>query len=169
MKAAPVVLAAPKMNAVSNQSTSVTGTAEANTTVYVKIGSKTLGIGMASSKGAFNIKVPKQKAGTKLSVTVQNAAKNASKATVVTVQDKTAPPAPKVNNLTTKSTHVVGTTEANTIIEVKVGTKLIGSGQANSKGSFDVRIPKQKAGTKVNVFAKDAAKNQSKTTKVVSK
>ncbi|WP_375346614.1 Ig-like domain-containing protein [Priestia megaterium] len=74
MKAAPVVPAVPKMNAVSNQSTSVTGTAEANTTVYVKIGSKTLGIGMASSKGVFNIKVPKQKAGTKLSVTVQKEA-----------------------------------------------------------------------------------------------
>jgi len=66
VKAAPVVPAVPKMNAVSDQSTSVTGTAEANTTVYGKIGSKTLGIGMANSKGTFSVKIPKQKAGTKV-------------------------------------------------------------------------------------------------------
>ncbi|MCP1450441.1 Ig-like domain-containing protein [Priestia megaterium] len=168
-KAAPVVPAAPKVNAVSDQNTAVTGTTEANATVYVKVGSKTLGSSKANGKGAFNVKIPKQKAGTKLAVTAQDAAKNTSKAAAVTVQDKTPPPAPKVNNLTSKSTHVIGTTEANATIEVKVGTKLIGSGKANSKGSFDVRIPKQKAGTKVDVFAKDADKNQSKTTKVVSK
>lgn len=160
---------APKVNAVSDQSTAVTGTTEANATVYVKVGSKALGSSKANGKGAFNVKIPKQKAGTKLAVTAQDAAKNTSKAAAVTVQDKTPPPAPKVNNLTSKSTHVIGTTEANATIEVKVGTKLIGSGKANSKGSFDVRIPKQKAGTKVDVFAKDAAKNQSKTTKIVSK
>lgn len=94
--------AAPKMNAVSDQSTSVTGTAEANTTVYVKVGNKTLGSSKANSKGAFSVKIPKQKAGTQLAVTAQDAAKNTSKAAVVTVQDKTPPPAPKVNNLTTK-------------------------------------------------------------------
>ncbi|MEH7584417.1 Ig-like domain-containing protein, partial [Priestia megaterium] len=86
-KAAPVVPAAPKVNAVSDQNTAVTGTTEANAMVYVKVGSKTLGSGKANSKGAFSIKVPKQKEGTKLSVTAQNAAKNTSKATVVTVQD----------------------------------------------------------------------------------
>ena len=83
MKAAPVVPAVPKMNAVSDQSTSVTGTAEANTTVYGKIGSKTLGIGMANSKGAFSVKIPKQKAGTKVDVYAKDAAKNQSKTTKV--------------------------------------------------------------------------------------
>ncbi|GAB1805371.1 Ig-like domain-containing protein [Priestia megaterium] len=165
-KVAPDV---PKVNTITDQTTNVTGQTEGNATVYVKEGSKVLGRAKATSTGTFGVKIAKQKAGTRISIVAQDTSKNVSKARIIFVQDKTPPPAPKVNNLTNKSTHVIGTTEANATIEVKVGTKLMGSGKANSKGSFDIRIPKQKAGTKVDVFAKDAAKNQSKTTKVVSK
>ncbi|MGW9018381.1 Ig-like domain-containing protein [Priestia megaterium] len=161
--------ASPKVNTVSDQSTTVTGTAEANASVSVKVGTKVIGSGKVDKNGKYSVKISKQKAGTKVAVSAKDNAGNESKPTVVTVQDKTAPVPPKVNNISVRSTTVTGTTEANASVSVKVGPKTIGSGKANSKGAFSIKISKQKAGTKVTIIAKDNAGNESKSTKTVSK
>ncbi|WP_374988846.1 Ig-like domain-containing protein [Priestia megaterium] len=161
--------ASPKVNTVSDQSKTVTGTAEANASVSVKVGTKVIGSGKVDKNGKYSVKISKQKAGVKVAVSAKDNAENESKPTVVTVQDKTAPVPPKVNNISVRSTTVTGTTEANASVSVKVGTKTIGSGKANSKGAFSIKISKQKAGTKVTIIAKDNAGNESKSTKTVSK
>ncbi|PFR92285.1 Ig-like domain-containing protein, partial [Priestia megaterium] len=61
---------------------------------------------------------------------------------------------------------ISGKTEANAVITIKSGTKLIASGKADSKGQFKVTISKQKAGVKLTVTAKDAAGNTSSATNV---
>ncbi|MED4063108.1 Ig-like domain-containing protein [Priestia megaterium] len=156
---------APKVNGVSDKDKIVTGTAEAEATVTVKAGNKTYTT-VTKTDGKFTVTIDTQKAGTELSVTAKDKAGNISKATTVTVQDKTAPPAPNVNKVTTSDTKITGKAEANSMVYVKVGTKVIGEKAADSKGAFSVPIAKQKANTKIGVVAKDKAGNYSPYTSV---
>ncbi|MGN2271974.1 Ig-like domain-containing protein [Priestia megaterium] len=151
---------APKVNEVSDQDTMIKGTAEANATVIVKNGSLQLAAGNADAKGNYSISIAKQKAGSTLSVTAQNAG-GTSSATAVTVQDKTAPAAPKVNAVSDQDTKVTGTAESNSTVTVKVGTTTVGTAKAGANGAFSVSISLQKANTKLSVQAKDAAGNNS--------
>jgi len=80
--------------------------------------------------------------------------------------DVIPPVAPKVNAVSIKSKTVKGKTEAGAIVIVKAGTKILCSATANSKGSFNIKIIAQKAGTILSVTATDKAGNTSKATKV---
>lgn len=159
--------AAPKVNAVNDSSTAVTGTTESNATVYVKAGSKVVGESKATSKGAFSVKIPKQKAGTKLSVVVQDTANNTSKAVEIIVQDKTAPAAPVVNPLTDQEETITGSSEPNAFITAKIDSKVIGSATSDAKGNFSIKIGKQLGGVKISVTARDKAGNSSTTSEIV--
>jgi cell wall-associated protease len=111
----------------------------------------------------------KQKAGKVLSVTATDKAGNISSIKTVTVADKTAPSKPTVNTVTTKTTIVTGKAEANSTVYIKASKKVIGSATATTKGTFSVRIPKQKAGKNLYIRAKDKAKNVSESRKVTVK
>ncbi|WP_393959596.1 Ig-like domain-containing protein [Priestia megaterium] len=156
--------AAPKVNAVSDQDTKVSGTTEANSTVTVKAGTTTVGTAKAGANGAFSVAISLQKANTKLSVQAKDAAGNNSSVSTVTVQDKTAPITPKVNAVSNQDTVVTGSTEAGAEVHVKIDKKVIGKGNAKSNGTFSITIPKQSAATKLAVIAKDAANNYSSNT-----
>ncbi|TDL74704.1 DUF1533 domain-containing protein [Rhodococcus qingshengii] len=95
---------------------------------------------------------------------VTDAAGNAT--TVNFTIDKTAPKAPTVNSVTTKTTNVTGTAEANSTIVVKEGKDTIGIGKTDQDGKFTISIKKQKKGTNLYVTAKDQAGNISAATKV---
>ncbi|NCG69116.1 peptidase M30, hyicolysin [Bacillus coagulans] len=158
--------AAPKVGEVNDTSTTVTGTAEPGAKVTVKSGSNILGTATADHTGAFKVTIAKQKAGTKLVVYAEDAARNKSAETVVTVIDKTAPAAPKVKEVSDASTVVTGTTEAGAKVTVKSGSNILGTATADHTGAFKVTIAKQKAGTKLVVYAEDAARNKSAETVV---
>jgi Bacterial Ig domain len=162
-KTAPVT---PTVNTVDDNDTKVSGKAEAGSTVIVKVGTKVLKTGTATSTGTFSLSIAKQKAGTKLTITATDKAKNTSSAKTVTVIDKTAPSAPSVNRVDDNDLKVTGKAEAGSTVVVKVGTKTLGSAKALSNGTYSVIIAKQKAGTKVTVTATDTAKNVSKGTVV---
>ncbi|NRG28542.1 hypothetical protein HRF69_15625, partial [Bacillus circulans] len=147
---------------VSDSAISVTGKTEAKAAVIVKAGSKVLGKATADEKGAFKVKIAKQKAGTKLTIYAEDAAKNKSKEVVVKVVDKTAPSLSKVNSVSDSATSVTGKTEAKAAVIVKAGSKTLGKATADAKGAFKVKIAKQKAGTKLTIYAEDAAKNKSR-------
>jgi len=154
---------APKVNAVSDKDTKITGTAEEYAAITVKANGKTLKTGAANANGAFSIAITKQKAGTKLSITATDGAKNASKAASVTVKDKTAPNAPSVTGtISNKTEKITGKAEANTTITIKNGKTKVASGKTNSKGSYSLTIKKQKAGIKLSITAADKAGNISK-------
>ncbi|MED1439882.1 Ig-like domain-containing protein [Aeribacillus composti] len=158
--------AKPTVYTVADYSTKVTGKTEAGATVYVKAGSKQIGKGTANSKGDFSVSIPKQKAGTVLTVYAVDKAGNKGVEAKVTVADKTPPAQPKVNTVGDNATKVTGKTEAYATVYVKAGSKQIGKGTANSKGDFSIKISKQKAGTTLTVYAVDKAGNKSKETKV---
>lgn len=69
--------------------------------------------------------------------------------------------APKITSVSNKDTAVSGTSEAKASITIKVGTKVIGNGKADTKGKFRVSIPKQRTGTTLLITAKDSAGNVS--------
>ncbi|WP_061575601.1 Ig-like domain-containing protein, partial [Heyndrickxia coagulans] len=158
--------AAPKVGEVSDTSTVVTGATEAGAKVTVKSGSKILGTAKADHNGVFKVTIAKQKAGTKLVVYAEDAAGNKSVETVVTVIDKTAPAAPKVKEVSDASTVVTGTAEPGAKVTVKSGSNILGTATADHTGAFKVTIAKQKAGTKLVVYAEDAARNKSAETVV---
>lgn len=145
---------APVVHMVTDQDTNVTGTAEANSIVYVKKGSTVLGRGVATKQGTYSIGIASQPAKTKIGVTVKNSA-GYSVYTYSTVAAKyKAPNAPAVSDMTDESTVVTGTTEAGSLVYVKVGANVIGTGTVNSKGVFSVTIPKQAVNTKIGITAK---------------
>ncbi|MGE7922866.1 Ig-like domain-containing protein [Viridibacillus arvi] len=76
----------PSVNSVRTTSTKVTGKAEAGSKVYVKAGSKIIGLATASKKGTFSVTIKKQKVNTKLSIYSKDKSGNVGKAKVITVK-----------------------------------------------------------------------------------
>lgn len=154
----------PKVDSLTDQSTSLSGSTEANATVYLKDGNKLSKTVKADKNGKFKFFITKIKGGTKLYITASDSSGNKSSATVITVKDTTAPSAPKVDKITTKTTYITGKTEAKAKVVIKTGNKVIGQGTADSKGYYKVKISKQKKNTKLSIYATDVSKNTSKAT-----
>ncbi|OAH54555.1 hypothetical protein AWH48_08145 [Domibacillus aminovorans] len=157
---------APTVDPVKELQKAVTGTTEPGLTVTVSHNGKVLKSGKADKNGKFSVSVKMPAKGSKLFVTVKDAAGNESEATEATVLDGIAPDAPKVNPVTDQSDAVTGTTEANATVTVKAGTEQY-TGKADKQGAFDVAVDQLKAGTTIVVTAADEAENVSKETKVV--
>ncbi|WP_342542783.1 S8 family serine peptidase [Paenisporosarcina sp. FSL H8-0542] len=151
----------PSVNKVDNNDTVVTGKAESGAMVTVKSGKTVIGTAKATSKGAFSTKIAVQKAGTKLVITAKDSAGNVSTSVTITVSDVVAPSKPTVNKVDDNDTKVTGKAEANSTVNVKVGSKSLGAATADSKGNYSVKIKVQKKGTTITVTAKDKAGNSS--------
>ena len=76
----------PKVNKVSTKTTKVTGKAEAKAKVYVKVGSKIVGVATVTSKGNYSVSIKKQKAKTVLSIYAKDKAGNLSKVVKTSVK-----------------------------------------------------------------------------------
>ena len=161
-KTAPI---APVVNKVTDQSTVVTGTAEKGSEVTVTIGDESW-TGTVDQEGKFSVTIPKQQAGTIIEVTARDGAGNVSAVTKVTVEDKTAPTVPTVNNLTDLDTKLTGTADPNATVISKVSGNEIGRSTADSNGNYTITINKQTADSIIEVIAIDAAGNTSNPAKV---
>ncbi|MGG4491310.1 cell wall-binding repeat-containing protein [Metabacillus idriensis] len=151
----------PKVNAITDKSASVTGTAEAGTLITVKKGTAVLGKAGADAQGRYSVQIPKQAAGTVILVTATDDEGNESPAVRVTVTDATAPAAPAVNSLTDLDNRITGTAEKSATIIAKTAGKEIGRSVANASGQFQIAINKQTAGSTIELSATDAAGNKS--------
>ncbi|WP_342604598.1 Ig-like domain-containing protein [Peribacillus sp. FSL E2-0159] len=157
----------PSVSPVYDNATTISGKAETNAKVYAMVGSNK--IGEATSKsGSYTFKISKQKAGTSIVVYAKDASGNKSSNRIVKVIDKTAPPVPTVNKITSKTVTVTGKSEKGASIYIYNGSKKIGQGVVDSRGNFKVKIKAQKKGSTIKVYAQDKSgnKSKSKTTKV---
>ena len=143
----------PVVKSVSNKASTVSGSAEKNSTVRVKIGTKTYS-SKADGNGNYKVTIPIQNAGVSLVVTAKDSAGKISAGKTITVT-RVAPNMPTVNSVYTTSTKVKGKTEKKAVVTVKIGTRTY-SAKADSEGSYAVTIPKQKKGTEISVTAKDS-------------
>jgi len=157
-------VAPPKVDSVSDRSSTVTGTAEAGATVLVKAGTKTYK-SIAKTNRTFAVAIPRQKAGATLTVTAVDRAGNTSQPVRLTVKDHTAPPAPKLHSITSRQSVLTGKTEAGATVTVKIGSKTYKT-TARKDGTFSVAIGRQKAKTALVVTAADRAGNVSAPVKV---
>lgn len=150
---------APKVNPIDDHDKVISGKAEAYAKITIKNGSKLFSTVNADKYGNFKLSIKPLKSGTKLTFTAADKYNNVSKAVTVTVADKT-PPVLTVNKLYSTSSFISGKTEAKVSLTVKVGSKTIGSGSADSSGYFKLKIQPQKKNTILAVTAKDSSGNQ---------
>ncbi|TCN24151.1 Ig-like domain-containing protein [Mesobacillus foraminis] len=158
--------AAPKVNAIDDNDTVITGKAEKGSEVTLKNGSTLLGKPKANSSGNFKLTIKKIKAGSKVTATATDAVGNTSKSTTITVKDKTAPGAPKVNKVDDNDKSIAGKAEAGSTVTIKNGKTNLGSPKTDKSGNFKLTVKPIKAGSKLTLTAKDAAGNVSKATTV---
>ncbi|WHY69728.1 Ig-like domain-containing protein [Neobacillus sp. SuZ13] len=158
----------PSMNSVSDLSTTVTGKAEAGSTVRLSINGKYQKSTTAASSGIYKFTISKQKTGTTISVTATDKAGNVSAPKNLKVVDKTPPVIQSVNKVTSKSKTVTGSAEKYAAVKIYRGSTLIGKGSVYSNGKFSVPIKTQKAKTYLKVYVIDKAGNKNyRTIKVV--
>jgi len=162
----------PVINTVTNVSTSISGTAEANSTVTLYINGKYENTVVADKKGTYKFTLSKKLSeGTQITVTATDEAGNISAEKAAKVMDKHASNTPSVNKVTVKSTFVTGTAEIGATVLVYRGNTLLGKAVVNSKGDFVVKINAQKANVNLTIVVKEKEGNQSKSKviKVVTK
>ena len=144
-------------NITNDNTLTLTGTAEANSTVKLYDGATLLGSAVASGSGAWSYTTAALTNGThSLTATATDAAGNtgvASTALAVTI-DTTAPVAPTVTSFSTDSGVVgdgltndntltlTGTAEANSTVKVYDGATLLGSAVASGSGAWSIRRPR---------------------------
>ncbi|PLS02368.1 Ig-like domain-containing protein [Neobacillus cucumis] len=153
MKVVKVAPNIPTVYTVNNKAAAVTGKTEANATVTATIAGKAYTV-KADKLGNYKVTIPVQNTGTKLSVTAKDSLGHVSVARSTTVI-RVAPNQPTVNIVRYYSTNVTGKTEKYATVAVKIGTRTY-TAKANVYGNYKVYIPKQRVGTKVYVYAKDA-------------
>ncbi|WP_240144317.1 Ig-like domain-containing protein [Enterococcus faecalis] len=121
-----------------------------NAEVSAKVDGKEIGKGKVDEEGNFEIKIAKQKADTKISVT-QTVDGEEGPATEVVVSHKEEVKAPKVNPVTERDEKLTGSGMKNAEVSAKVDGKEIGKGKVDEEGNFEIKIAKQKADTKISV------------------
>ena len=161
--------AAPQVDPITDQSLSITGTAEPGSTVTITAGVTELDpVAAAEVTGAFALTLDTPLAArTVVKVTATDAATNESEATPVTVTDVTAPGAPSVAEIGDSDTAVTGTAEPGSTVKVtrQSDSLLLDEATAAAEtGAFSVPIAPQAAGTVLEVTATDEAGNTSPVT-----
>ncbi|NHC40780.1 alkaline phosphatase [Bacillus sp. MM2020_1] len=153
--------AAPTINQVTDQSTSVSGKAEANATAKLYVNGKYQKSTTVDKNGHYKFAIAKQRAATEIKVTVTDEAGNVSTAKSIKVVDKTAPAKPSVNKVTYKSTIVTGKAEIGSTVYVYNGKKFVSKAVVDTKGNYKIKVKTQKKRTTLTIFALDKAGNKS--------
>ncbi|MGH0590368.1 Ig-like domain-containing protein, partial [Bacillus mycoides] len=166
MKATETVPSAPEVNEVKDTDTQVTGSAKAGSKVTVKVGEQEIGTSQADENGNYSIDIPKQEAGTKLSVTASNSA-GTSEAKEVTV--KATLVSPTINDYYQTDAYAKGIALGASKVALYVDGKFIRTATVEADGTYKIYtgdIAKlQKEGAEFEIAARDAAGNESARTK----
>lgn len=155
----------PNIDLVAYGKTSITGTAEAFTTIISAFGDNyTEYRTQADSSGKFTLNVDPIK-DSYVKIHSVDGSGNVSNTIKVNTKDITPPSAPKVNTLYNTSDYVIGQAEKNSKVTVKIDSKTY-TGTALSDGKFKVKIPKQPVNKTIEVYATDNSNNKGTTTKI---
>ncbi len=168
---------APTINPVNDKDNEVivNGTGGSTVTVRDKDGNTvgTVDIPDGQSSGTIHLDNP-LKAGTELTSTASKNGKESDPSDTVTVDDKTAPNQPTIDEVTTNNTSISGKAEAGSTVHVKLPNGDTVSAKANDEGAYSVDLPKDlelNGGDNITVTSEDDAGNisESNSTKVINK
>lgn len=132
--------------------------------VVVYDGSKKIKTATVAKSGAYTVKIPRQKNGTKLKLIVFNEVGDKLVRKYVTVKESHIKGA---SLLKATTSHVQGKAPKNHKVYILKGTKKIATVKTTSKGTFNVKFAKQKRGTLLKVIVADARGNKSTTKTVI--
>ncbi|MCG8163824.1 Ig-like domain repeat protein, partial [Brenneria goodwinii] len=170
---APVSVAAPDLTApaapadllVAEDGASVSGSAEAGSTVTITdTAGNVLGSVTVGDDGNFSVPLsPSLTNGEEVSAVASDAAGNASAPVSVAAPDLTAPAAPADLLVAADGTSVIGTAEAGSIVTITdADGNVLGSVTAGEDGSFNVPLsPALTNGEEISAVASDTAGNNS--------
>jgi subtilisin family serine protease len=158
--------AAPSLNPVADNATTIVGKTEAYATVSLYLAGKYHKITTADQYGNYRFTISKQRAGTEIKVIATDKARNVSGARIVRVLDKTAPFVPDLNQVADYSTVIAGKAEAFSIVNLYISGRYQKSATADKYGNFKFYIKRLAAGTEVMANATDRAGNRSGIRKV---
>ncbi|MBC1476017.1 hypothetical protein HB852_15490, partial [Listeria grandensis] len=123
----------------------VSGRGASKATITIKAGTLTIGTGVTDEQGHFEITVPTQPEGTRLSLT-QTKNTQTSPVTESIVHVKLAKPS-DLSTVSENSTRITGKGAAGATVTVVAHANDIGQAQVSAAGQFTVTIPKQAVGT----------------------
>uniref|UniRef100_UPI003F549102 Ig-like domain-containing protein n=1 Tax=Staphylococcus xylosus TaxID=1288 RepID=UPI003F549102 len=158
---------APVIGDTTSNSNQVTGTAEANSTVRVIFPSGEVVEVTADENGNFTANIPENEelqGGEEIQATAIDTAGNISQSGSTTVIDATAPDAPQISHVTSVSTEVIGTAEANSTVTVTFPSGTVVETTADAQGNFTVAIPENEelqGGEEIQVTSTDDTGNVS--------
>ncbi|WP_241538741.1 Ig-like domain-containing protein, partial [Staphylococcus felis] len=161
---------APTVDPVTSETEVITGTGEAGSTVTVTFPDGTTATGTVNQEGRYEVKVPATvdlKGGEVLTVKSTDEAGNKSEETSITVEDQTAPEAPTVNPVTSKTEVITGTGEAGSKVTVTLPDGTTATGTVDEEGHYEVKVPGTvdlKGGEVLTVTTTDGAGNTSEET-----
>ncbi|WP_426462038.1 Ig-like domain-containing protein [Staphylococcus equorum] len=163
---------APTVSEVTSESTQVTGTGEAGSTITVKFPDGSVVTGTADNQGNYSIDIPTNidlRGNEELVVTSTDVSGNVSPETRLTVTDVTAPDAPTVSEVTSEGTQVTGTGEAGSTITIKFPDGSVVTGTVDNQGNYAIDLPVDKklnGNEELVVTSTDGVGNVSPETKV---
>ena len=168
-------IAVPQVERVTDRSTALTGIipyeiSAATITVTNQNGKVITSKGGLNGMVKFTMPIPLQTGGTVLYVTVSGTDGSESAKVKITVADVTPPAVPTVNVVADNAVSISGKAEAGARVYATVGARGIGEA-TSTNGRYTISIAKQKAGTRIVIYAVDAAgnKSESRTVKVIDK
>src|SRR5699024_6870090 len=158
---------APKVNNVTSEDKTISGTAEPGSTVTVTFQDNSTATGRADQDGNYSIEIPSDinlDGGEALQVVATDKNDNISAPTMTTVADTTAPEAPTLDEVTSDDTTVSGTSEPGSTVTVMFPDGTTATGTADEEGNYTIEIPTDinlGGGENIIVTAKDKADNPS--------
>ena len=138
--------AAPVLSPIYSESVTISGKTEAYSKVKFLCNGKFLATGKTDSKGQFSVRIPKQTAGSSISVQATDRAGNVGSATVKKVLY-----VPSLQPVSNVSLYVSGKSMPKSTLKVYSNGVYIKTGKADSKGYYKIAIPKQSQGKELKV------------------
>ena len=129
---------------MTSEDTTITGTAEPNSTVTVTFPDGTSATAETDADGNYVIDIPSNedlKGGEVLPVTATDKAGNTSDEASTTVTDITAPVVPTVNPVTSEDTTITGKAEPNSTVTVTFPDGTTATGTTDADGNYTIDIP----------------------------
>lgn len=136
---------------LNTDSTSVTGTAEPNAEISIKVGDIIIAQGRVGSDGIYSLTIERQQAGTIVTAqaNLNGILSNIAETTVVRARISET----ILNSVTTSSTTVTGIAEPDAHVEITIGDSETKSTTVSNEGHFEVEIDPQSAGTIITAQA----------------
>lgn len=151
---------------IKNTSKTIEGYVTPSSKVVVYKGSKKIKTAKVDKNGFYKVTIPLQKKNTKLKFVVYNQEGKKLIQKTVNVKAATVTAASSVKATTTK---IMGKAPKGKTVKVYKGSKLIGKSKSSKKGTFVVKMKKQKKGAKLKIIVLDSVGNKSKTKTVTVK